>query len=210
MQIKNISFALLLTVFFSACSPTDHAYRKPYFDFDSLVNVQIKKIGNSQDSIVKEAMIDGKQDRSSFRVDSARLAQEWDVFRQLDVINKPLYKDRYEVTEGEDTKSNLRVRTYTSKVSSNSKTTSPVTFVRFYFHTNFRNVKKIEAHFQEQNALYFTERNLLLELDDVTGETLIKKYSLNGVQKMILSENVKFSIRGSIRSKAAPVQAQEE
>jgi hypothetical protein len=192
MQIKNTFSILLLAIFFIACKQANLTYDKPYFDFDSLVNIQIKKISNTKDSIRKNALIDGKQDHSSFVIDSTRLAHEWDVFRQLDVINKPLYKGNYEITEGKDTKSNLQVRTYQSKIK------SPVPFVRFYFQNDFKNLKKIESNYQEENALYFTERDLMIELDDLSGQPLIKRYSIMGSQKMILSDSVKFSIQGSI------------
>jgi hypothetical protein len=192
MQIKTIFTILLLAISFIACKQANLTYDKPYFDFDSLVNVQIMKISNTKDSIRKDAVIDGKQDHSSFLIDSTRLAHEWDVFRQLDVINKPLYKGNYEITEGKDTKSNLQVRTYQSKIN------SPVPYVRFYFQNDFKNLKKIESNYQEENALYFTERDLMIELDDVLGEPLFKRYSIMGSQKMILSASVKFSIHGSI------------
>lgn len=195
MNKTNFSFALLFIIFLAACKQANLKYDKPYFDFDSLVNIQIKKISHTKDSIRKYAVIDGKQDHTSFIIDSTKLAHEWDVFRQLDVINKPLYKGNYEITEGKDTKSNLQVRTYQSKIK------SPVPFVRFYFQNEFKNLKKIESNYQEENALYFTERDLMMELDDLSGEPLIKSYSITGSQKMILSDSVKFSIRGSIGKK---------
>ncbi len=191
----SFSFILLFIIFLTACKQANLKYDKPYFDFDSLVNIQIRKISISKDSIRKDVLIDGKQDHSSFIIDSTRLAHEWDVFRQLDVINKPLYKGNYEITDGKDTKSNLRVRTYLSKIK------SPVPFVRFYFQDEFKNIKKIESNYQEENALYFTERDLMIVLSDLSGEPLIKGYSITGSQKMILSDSVKFSIRGSIGTK---------
>jgi hypothetical protein len=204
MQIKNIFTILLLAISFIACKQANLKYDKPYFDFDSLVNVQIEKNSINKDSIHKVAVIDGKQDRSVFIIDSLRLAHEWDVFRQLDVINKPLYKGNYEITEGKDTKSNLQVRTYQSKIK------SPVPFVRFYFQNEFKNIKKIESNYEEKNSLYFTKRDLMMTLDDLSGESLIKNYSITGSQKMILSDSVKFSIRGSIAAKVDPQSNREQ
>lgn len=195
MQIKTIFSILLLAISVMACRQVNLTYDKPYFDFDSLVNIQIKKISHTKDSIRKDAVIDGKQDHSSFVIDSTQLAHEWDVFRQLDVINKPLYKGNYQITQGKDTKSNLQVRTYQSKIK------SPVPFVRFYFHNDFKNLKRIESNYQEENALYFTKRDLTMELDDLPGESLIKSYSITGSQKMILSDSVRFSIQGNIGTK---------
>ncbi len=200
MRIKNIFSILLLAIPLIGCKQANLKYDKPYFDFDSLVNIQIKKITHTKDSIRKDAVINGKQDQSSFVIDSTRLAHEWDVFRQLDVINKPLYKGNYEITEGKDTKSNLQVREYTFHPK-NPKIKSFVSFARFYFQNEFKNLKKIESNYQEENALYFTKRDLMIEMDDVVGEQLIKKYSITGSQKMILSDSVKFFIHGSIGKK---------
>jgi hypothetical protein len=38
----------------------------------------------------------------------------------------------------------------------------------------------------------------MMELDGLSGEPLIKSYSITGSQKMILSDSVKFSIHGNI------------
>jgi hypothetical protein len=195
MPIKNIFTFLFMATSIVACKQADLTYDKPYFDFDSLITVQIEK-ASAKDSIHKEAMLDGKQDLTSFLLDSTRLAHEWDVFRQLDIINKPLYKSSYKITEEEDTKSNLTVRSYAW--SGDSKIKPLVPFVHFYFHAQFKNLKKIESSYREENALYFTERNLMLGFSDLSGEPLINEYTIAGSQKMILSENVKFSIRGKI------------
>jgi hypothetical protein len=195
MPIKNIFTFLILAASFAACRQANLKYDKPYFDFDSLITAQIKK-ANTKDSIHKEATMDGNHDTTSFLLDSTKLAHEWDAFRQLDVINKPLYRSAYKITEEKDTKSNLMVRAYTW--NGNLKSNPPVPFVRFYFHTDFKNLKKIESKFQDENALYFTDRNLTLCFNDLSGEPLISEYSIKGSQQMILSESVKFSVRGSI------------
>jgi hypothetical protein len=195
MTIKNIFTLIVIASSLAACKQANSKYDKPYFDFDSLVTVQIRK-ASAKDSIHKEAMLDGNIDLASFPLDSTRLAHEWDVFRQLDIINKPLYKSSYKITEEKDTKSNLMVRVY--KWNGNPKSNPPVPFVRFYFHAQFKDLKKIESSYREENALYFTERNLILSFSDLSGEPLINEYGIEGSQKMILSENVKFSIRGKI------------
>lgn len=195
----KISGPLLMVILLLGCRPSHlKEYDKPYFDFDSLVAAQIKIVSSQKDSIYKISELDTKKDSSRFALDSTRLAHEWDVFLQLDAMNKPMYKGHYEITESTDTKSNLRVRSYVAKPQSYNKIKFSIPFVRFYFHEDFKKLKRIESQYVEQNALYFTTRNLLLTFDDQSGELYIKNYLIKGSQKMILNDTVKFSIKGSI------------
>ncbi len=185
------SFAFIL----SACNRANQKYDKAYFDFDSLINMQVAELVKIQSTIRKKSIINGKEDDSSFVPDSLKLANELDVFRQVDIINKPLYRNAYEIKDGEkDTKSNLLIRSYTAKVP------SPVPFVRFYYQPSSREIKKIESVFHEENTLYDTRRNLLLEFDDSSGSLLLKAYQLSGTQKMILNDTVNFSVNVSFSS----------
>jgi hypothetical protein len=180
---------------FSACDRTNQKYDKAYFDFDSLINMQVAELVKIQSTIRKKSIINEKEDNSSFVPDSLKLANELDVFRQVDIINKPLYRNAYEIKDGEkDTKSNLLIRSYTAKVP------SPVPFVRFYYQSSSRDIKKIESVFHEENTLYDTRRNLLLEFDDSSGSLLLKGYQLSGTQKMILNDTVNFSVSVSFSS----------
>jgi len=59
--------------------------------------------------------LNGKKDSTAFIPDSTQWKHELDAFQQLDVINKPLYKDNYHLEERDDDHSNLLVRKYTSQ-----------------------------------------------------------------------------------------------
>jgi len=199
IRVGHIVSLLLIAFAMMSCRPANlQEYDKPYFDFDSLVNKQIQMFSTRKDSIRKVAELDAKKSVSSFVIDSTHLAHEWDVFRQLDWINKPLFKGNYEITEGADTKSNLMVRSYVAKKSSNRSIKFAVPFVHFYYQNDFKNLKRIESQYEEQNALYYTNRKLSIVFDDAGGKRLINYYTIKGSQKMILSDSVKFSIQGSI------------
>lgn len=191
-QLKFGACLFVLGVITFSCRQANQKYDKPYFDFDSLVNVQISYLANRKDSVHKKASIDGKEGESSFPLDSAQLAHEWDVFRQLDVINKPTYKGHYLLTEEKDSKSNLTVRRYTCDIKSS------VPVVRFYFQNDLSNLKRIESQYIEQNALYYTTRELTLSLEGTQGQIYVSDYAIKGVQKMILSDSVQFSIHAYI------------
>lgn len=195
MTIKNIlPLAFLFSL--SACNHSNLTYDKPYFDFDSLVTHQLKWLSPLGDSIKKIAVMDGKQDASAFQATEEALRHELDIFQQLDVINKPIFKKAFLISAEEDIKSNLKVRLYQFNQQSNIK--SPVDFVRFYYLNDIHHLKKIESVYQEENALYFTKRNLTVEFEEKADRSMLKRYSISGVQKMILNDSVKFTISGTI------------
>jgi hypothetical protein len=191
--MRGVFFLMAGCVFFlTACNRMDQRYDKAYFDFDSLINVQVAELIKSKVTINKISVINGKTDSSSFVPDSLNLANELDVFRQLDLINKPLYRSSYDLREGEkDTRSNLLIRSY------RAKSPSPVPFVKFYYQASSNDIKKMESFFREENALYKTSRNLTLLFDDSSGSPLLSGYQLSGSQKMILSDTVNFSVEVS-------------
>jgi hypothetical protein len=175
-----------------ACNKENQLYDKAYFDFDSLISVQENVLMKSGITISKIAAINGKRDSSFFVPDSLKLAHELDVFRQLDIINKPLYRNSYDVKDGvKDTRSNLLIRSYTTQ------SPSPVPYVKFYYQGSPRDIKKIETLFNEENALYNTSRRLILLFDDSSGSPRLSGYQLIGSQKMILSDSVSFSVNAS-------------
>ena len=187
--MTRIVLVICFCVFLFSCNRANQKYDKAYFDFDSLIEAQVTALLKAQTTISKKSLITGKEDSSTFVPDSLALANELDVFRQLDLINKPLYRSGYEISDGEkDTKSNLLIRSYTSK------TPSPVPYVKFYYQSSSNELKKIESVFREENALYDTKRNLLLEFDNNTGVLLLSGYSLSGTQKMILNDTVNFAV----------------
>jgi hypothetical protein len=192
---KIIFLVCVCAVLFSSCKRSSEQYDKLYFDFDSLITVQGAELLMAQSIINKKTVINGKEDRSSFTPDSLQLANELDVFRQLDLINKPLFRKMYEIKDGEkDTRSNLLIRTYTAK------SPSPVPFVKFFYRIEPRELKKIESVIHEENSLYDTRRNLLMEFDNIRGTLLLSDYQLSGTQKMILNDSVHFSVNVSFSS----------
>lgn len=174
------------------CKQSEVVYDKPYFDFDSLINQQQHELLTTKATLTKTVSLDSAKEEISFEADSLVLGKELDVFRQLDIINKPGFKDKYKISDGEkDTRSNLTIRRYEAL-----EKTAPVQFVLFYYQNEFSRIHKIESAYRENNTLYGTERNLLLEFDDSTGKLLLTHYRLTGVQKLILSDTIAFSIDG--------------
>lgn len=185
-----------LYIFISAllivgCVKENRQVYSPYLDFDSLINAQVNSLAKAKSTLTKSVMLSGKSDQSVLAMDSTLLSQELDVFRQLDLINKPLFSNAYEISDGEkDSQSNLTVRRYRAKMA------TPIPYVNLYYQNDFKKIKKIEASFHETNTLYGTNRQMTLEFDEVSNKLLLSKYRLVGGQKMILSDSILFRIEG--------------
>jgi hypothetical protein len=161
--------------------------------FDSLVVAQVVHLSKVKASLVKKATLDGKKDQSTFTPDSTTWENELDIFRQLSVFERPAYRQAYRIEDGmKDGTSNLIIRRYQATQD------IPVPELRFYYFNQFRNLKKIEATYRQQNLLYATTRHLSMEFEDVGGKPILIAYRIDGAQKMFLGDSVKFSIHSEI------------
>lgn len=189
-----IRLIIVLLLVFVGCQEVNQEYDKPYFDFDSLITAQELALVAKHSTLNKNVMLNGQGDTSSRQLDSVTVAYELDVFRQLDLINKPLYAKAYKITDGKkDSQSNLIKREYIAL------TPAPIPAVTFYYQGSFDQLKKIESFYTEENSLYATQRKLTLEFENSSGKLLLSRYVLTGDQKMILSDSVQFSIEGTLR-----------
>jgi hypothetical protein len=184
---------LLLVITWVALASCTESAKKADSYFDSLVTNQVTALSLAKASIVKQASIAGNHDETTFTPDSTLWESELDIFRQLEIYERSAYKDAYEVKDGiPDEKSNLTVRSYRSLKN------IPVRDLKFYYHDQFRHLKKIEATYREQNTLYTTWRTLQMEFDETNGKSVLSSYSVSGVQKMVLSDSVKFLIHSKV------------
>jgi hypothetical protein len=172
---------------------------KRYFDLDSLVSAQVIYLSKSKASLKKEATISGKSSSSVNALDSTAWSHELDVFRQLDLINRPIYSDVYDTREGEkDSKSNLLIRAYEATAN------STVPYLRLFYQTTPARLKKLEALYLETNSLYNSQRKLEMYFDDSSGKPYLTGYLIDGHQKMILGDSVHYTIQVEIQPAIIP------
>jgi hypothetical protein len=175
-----------------SCSLRQGTYDKTYLDIDSLLNQQVSLLAHRPIRVEKSARIGQEESISTSTLDSISFTKELEVFRQVDAINKPGFRDEYEIQERADTKSNLTVRSYLSRGRGN------IPAVRFYFLNDLRHLKKMEATVNENNPLFASVRNLTMEFDQVGDQTILTSYQMEGVQKMTLSDTVRYSVKTHI------------
>ena len=193
MQMKTTTLLAwaITALLASACSQEKISTDK-YFDFDGLMDDQVNQLSQRRRVLGKTAEISGIKSDTTFLPSGKGWESELEIFRDLEIINKPSYQKVYKVEDAlKDTKSNLKIRQYRS-------TSSPVTSVKFYYQDEFERLKIIEADIVEKNLLYSNSRSLTMEFDEEDGKPLLIRYTMNGFQKMVFIEPVQFSVMGQI------------
>lgn len=164
-----------------------------YYDVDSLMVKQKQVLGEKKAAIVKWARVDSATAEATVTPDSL---QAWNsnfqIFEKIN-INKPALKGVYEVKEYDDSRSNLKIREYSS-----TKEGVEVPFLKLYYLQSVENLKMIEARYIEDNPIFKSQRNLKFVFDDFTGQPLLKTFSIKGSQKMLLKDRVEFEVKGEI------------
>lgn len=196
--MKIASFLFFIVLLAMGCQQQE-VKRKRYFDLDSLVSAQVVYLSKSKASLKKEATISGRSSSSVNTLDSTAWSHELDVFRQLDLINRPIYSDVYNTKDGvKDSKSNLLIRSYEAPAN------SAVPYLRLFYQTTPARLKKLEALYQETNSLYNSQRKLEMYFDDTTGKPCLIGFLVEGHQKMILSDSVHYTIQAEIQPANIP------
>ena len=196
-MLRAFQFFLLLLLFVTMASCDRQQAKENLYPIDSLLYQQIKFLQNSNAMLTKEADLKGVADSTSYSPkDSTAWAEELDVFLQLSAINKPGNKRSYIIdNELYDPGSNLTVKALTTTGD------LPVKSMRVFFDKSATEPRKIEAIYSEHNVLYSSSRNLLLEFQQINNKNVLTSYSIDGVQKMVLSDSVRFSVDGKIKMK---------
>lgn len=179
-------------IFFACAKPKND---QKFYAVDSLVTAQISYLNHAKAKLEKEAILDGtKQDIILSIEDSLMWEKELDIFRQLEVINKPVSRGSYLVDDGlYDPGSNLTVKAFTALED------LPVRSLRIFYQEKLEKPRKIEAVLQEETTLYESLRLMTMEFRQVNNKTILTSYSIQGGQQMIMADSVAFSIKGRVQ-----------
>ncbi|HEY5690493.1 MAG TPA: hypothetical protein VIS49_03465 [Cyclobacteriaceae bacterium] len=189
----KVYFLIFLSTLALVSCEKKNATGNKYFDMDGLIDNQVNYLIKMKASITKSVAVDSAKDQSTFIPDSLGWTDELSVFRHLELINKPIYAQAYEVLDGiKDDNSNLMVMTLNAKID------VPVKQFKIFYQNDLEKIKRIEAQIVEQSSLYFTVRTFTIELDDHQGVPALSQLNVSGVQKMILRDSVRFSISSTI------------
>ncbi len=189
-----ILIGLSIALMFGACERPAQTQTE-HFNIDSLITTQVVDLSSLNTSLAKSGIINGvKQDTVLSSLDTAAWKRELDIFSEIELFNKPAYRVSYEVKDGlRDASSNLTIRAF--------QTTEdlPVRYVKLFYLDNLTKLRKIEALYQQDNALMKTQRKLVMEFSDVYNKNILTSYSVEGGQKMFAGDSVHFVINGTVQ-----------
>jgi hypothetical protein len=159
-----------------------------------LISEQVRHLAEIRAGLFKEALMGGEADTVRYVPgDTVAWLNELGIFRKLDIINKPVNKGSYLVSDGLlDPGSNLTVKAFTSLKK------LPVVYLRIYYQGSIDKPRKIEALYDEANALYSSARLLSMHFEQIEKRTVLTGYAIKGGQKLIFGDSVAFYISGKI------------
>ena len=182
---------VLITLVFLSCS--EETKTAGLYNVDSLFKTQIDYLVGHEALISKKAVLNGVEQITTINPkDSLAWNEELAIFFELDVVNKPIHKSIYKVEEYADSRSNLRVKSFSTTED------LPVRFLKVYYQNSLSQLRKIEAQYNEANSLYSSKRFLTMEFENVYNKTILTSYSITGGQKMFLDDSVQYNITGNI------------
>ncbi len=191
-NFDRIALFVLLSAALAACN--SRRREVILYPVDSLVTAQVNLLSGARARLHKQATLGFDIDTVMTVPDSMAWADELNIFRQLDLINKPVNVGSYRITDGEaDTESNLMVKAFESRED------HPVRYLRVFYDGSLDKPRRIEAHYLEENALFRSSRFLSMEFQQLDNKTALTSYSMEGSQKMMLKDSIKFSVRGKIQ-----------
>lgn len=165
-----------------------------YYPVDSLVTAQIRFLSQGEAKVHKTTTLGGEDNATLLTLkDTTQWLRELGIFRELDIINKPVNKGVYEIKDGiADNRSNLTVKTFTARSG------APVKYLRLYYQDSPEKLRRLEAQFDMGNLLYKSSRTLSLEFQDVYNKTMLTSYSISGGQKIFMGDTVRYAIHATV------------
>jgi hypothetical protein len=191
---RSTKYSILLLLLLLGCSPPPEKTSK-YFSFDDILRQQAGKLSAGKAIVSKRAALDRiTEDAARYTPkDSVEWIKELDIFRTLDVINKPVNINAYQVEDGlKDVNSNLKIKLISTKEN------LPVRYIKIFYQDKPENIRIIESKYTQSNFMFHSERILTLEFQDVHSTFLLTRYSVKGKQKMFLRDSISFSIQASV------------
>lgn len=192
LRAAFITIGLSISIF--SCTKRESGEINVY-NIDSLLDAQIHVLAKNHVVLTKAIQLNKTVDTVVLKSpDSLFLSDELDAFRELKGLNKAVTLNAYKTETHQDSRSNLFVRSFVTDDSS-----LPVKSLHIYFLNTPDNIKKLEATYADGDAMYHRQQSLKMEFDNILNTVMLTHYSIEGKQKIIMSDAVNLSIKGSIK-----------
>jgi hypothetical protein len=71
-------------------------------------------------------------------------------------------------------------------------------YLKVFYLDSPSKIKRIEALYREETSLLKGSRLVIMEFQEIEGQTVLVSYSIEGGQKMFLGDSVQFSVKGTV------------
>lgn len=181
-----------------ACSNVTQETRVLY-PMDSLLESQIKFLAARKATLVKSGVIDGKPDSTTYTPADSAWRTELEMFEMMKMMNKPAIRQRLLVDDGLfDPSSNLTVKAFSEIPAKTGEKPLPLKYVRVFYLESPLKPLRIEALTEEENTMYSNTRLVQLNFSPIGNDMILTGYTVEGKQKMMLSDSVVFKLQGRI------------
>ena len=185
---------LLGGVLFAACDQSpEKSQAQKYYNLDSLVSEQVQLLARSGAKLKKKALINAREEEETLEPDSLMWENELSILREID-LNKPIYQTRYSIKDGlSDRFSNLKIREYTALDSK-----LDIRYLKIYYLGNISRLKKIETSFRSKNPLFYTQKQVKAEFEEIRGKPVLSGYKFLETQKLIFLDTLRFKLYSQV------------
>ncbi|GGF02115.1 hypothetical protein [Hymenobacter cavernae] len=186
--MRNCWLLGLLLVAVAACdsdggaSQSAAARRKPlYFDLKGFLDTQTQLLSRRNPVVVKQVQLRTGQQETA-KVPHTDWRKELQLFYQAD-INKSALRGAYTIEPPVQVAGGLQRQTYRRKPDVENAVE------RLTVLSDPQGVREVTATLSQNNALFFSRKDLLLR----AAQGLLNNYQVNGVQKLILFDTLRYS-----------------
>jgi hypothetical protein len=159
------------------------------FDMDSLLDAQISLLGSTRATGIKQVSVGDQRDSVQLAAGSQTWKSELESFRQLGVINRPAYRDLYQIRN--INQDSVFVKTFHASGDLPSSVELALTY-------SGGRLQRLSGTYSVHNNLYNMLRQVELEFGDYQGKPILMRYTVTGVQKMVVGDSVQYSLDGKV------------
>lgn len=190
---KNWFLFSVLVVFAVACAPKPKEGKLlagEYFALDQVIETEIKELTSAKAGLYKQVELDNKKEEMLLLPSQLKWENELALFKGIN-LNKPAWQgfiaaETTQVAGGE-------MVVYTA-----SKKDIPFRKVTMLFNNN-HTLDSLAVSVETENEITHTVRTLTAAWDNTDANHHLKKYSINGFQKVLLKDTLFYNVKGDIR-----------
>jgi hypothetical protein len=182
-------FIFLLLVLLSACQKPQIVSHSGILNCDSLLNAQLA--GLTSMTLEKKLSVNGVEFQST-TTGKIDWAKELEAFRELNQINRPIYRDAYQIKNTPDPQSNLTIQIWTAK------TKVPIRTLRLFYLEKLNNIKRMEAEIEFNEFYHRSSKTMRLDFA-LLGHPRLESYEISGSQQYFWGASNSILVEGSIR-----------